>query len=78
VPGTTIRAASETVCAVSGYAGKMVWSADEPDGVMLKVLDVTRMTRAPDGWRPPTDLCPGFEETNTRYRANKAQADARW
>jgi GDP-L-fucose synthase len=76
--GTTIRELSETVCAVSRYAGKMVWNADKPDGAMMKVLDVTRMTAALGGWRSPTDLRSGLEKTIAWYRANKAQADAKW
>jgi GDP-L-fucose synthase len=76
--GTTIRELAETVCAASSYAGKMVWNADKPDGAMLKVLDVTRMSAALDGWRPATDLRTGLTKTITWYRANKAQADAKW
>jgi GDP-L-fucose synthase len=76
--GTTIRELAETICDVSGYQGKLVWNSDKPDGAMLKVLDVARMTRALDGWRPPTDLRTGLEKTITWYRANKAQADAKW
>jgi GDP-L-fucose synthase len=76
--GTTIRALAETVSDVSNYKGKLVWNSDKPDGAMLKVLDVTRMAGALDGWRPPTDLRQGLEKTITWYRANKAQADTKW
>jgi GDP-L-fucose synthase len=76
--GTTIRALSEAVCAAAGYQGKMVWNADKPDGAMKKVLDVTRMKRALDGWVPPTDLRAGLAKTVAWYRANKAQADTKW
>ena len=76
--GTTIRELAETVCAASAYAGKMVWNTDKPDGAMLKVLDVTRMCTALDGWRPATDLKTGLNKTINWYRANKAQADAKW
>jgi GDP-L-fucose synthase len=76
--GTTIRELSEVVCAAAGYQGKMVWNADKPDGAMKKVLDVTRMKRALDGWVPPTDLRAGLAKTVAWYRANKAQADTKW
>jgi GDP-L-fucose synthase len=76
--GTTIRELAEAVCAASRYAGKLVWNSDKPDGAMMKVLDVARMNEALDGWRPPTDLRTGLEKTITWYRANKAQADAKW
>lgn len=76
--GTSIKELAETVHKVSGYRGKMVWNADKPDGAMMKVLDVTRMKQALDGWVPPTDLHSGLVKTIAWYRANKAQADAKW
>lgn len=76
--GTTIRELSEAVCAAAGYQGKMVWDPEKIDGAPKKVLDVTRMTQALGGWRPPTDLRTGLAKTVAWYRANKAQADARW
>ena len=39
--------------------GKIVWNADKPDGAMMKVLDVSRMKQALDGWAPPTGLKAG-------------------
>jgi GDP-L-fucose synthase len=76
--GTSIRELAETVHAVSGYQGKMTWNTDKPDGAMMKVLDVTRMKQVLDGWSPPTDLRTGLTKTIAWYRANKAEADAKW
>jgi len=76
--GTSIRALVETINAVTGYRGKIVWNADKPDGAMMKVLDVDRMKHQLDGWAPPTDLKTGLTKTIGWYRANKAQADAKW
>jgi GDP-L-fucose synthase len=76
--GTSIRELVETINDVTGYAGQIVWNADKPDGAAKKVLDVTRMTEALDGWRPPTDLKSGLAKTIAWYRANKAEADAKW
>jgi GDP-L-fucose synthase len=76
--GTSIRELAETLTAVSGFRGKLVWDADKPDGAARKVLDVARMTRALDGWTPPTGLRDGLAKTVSWYRANKAQADAKW
>ena len=45
---------------------------------MHQVLDVTRMKQALEGWTPPTDLKAGLAKTVAWYRANKAQADAKW
>jgi GDP-L-fucose synthase len=76
--GTTIRELAEAVCETSGYKGKLVWNTDKPDGALKKVLDVTRMKQAFDGWAPPTDLKAGLTRTIGWYRANKAQADTKW
>ncbi len=76
--GTSIRELVETINAVTGYGGKLVWNADKPDGAMMKVLDVTRMTQALGGWTAPTDLKTGLARTIDWYRANKAEADAKW
>jgi GDP-L-fucose synthase len=76
--GTTIRELAESVCAASGYQGKMEWDADKPDGAPMKVLDVARMRRVLDGWTPPTTLKDGLTQTISWYRAHKAQADAKW
>ena len=64
--------------AVTGFGGKIAWNADKPDGAMMKVLDVSRMKHALDGWAPPTSLKAGLAKTIAWYRANKAQADAKW
>jgi GDP-L-fucose synthase len=76
--GTSIRELVETINEVTGFKGKIAWNADKPDGALKKVLDVTRMTRELDGWTPPTSLGDGLARTIGWYRANKAQADAKW
>lgn len=76
--GTSIRELVETINGVTHYRGKIQWNADKPDGARMKVLDVTRMKHVLDGWAPPTDLQTGLAKTIAWYRANKAQADAKW
>lgn len=76
--GTSIRELVETINTVTGYKGRLDWNADKPDGAMKKVLDVTRMKQALDGWKAPTDLKTGLAKTIAWYRANKAEADAKW
>jgi GDP-L-fucose synthase len=76
--GTSIRELVETINDVTGYAGKIAWNTEKPDGAAMKVLDVTRMTQALDGWTPPTALRDGLARTIPWYRANKAEADAKW
>jgi GDP-L-fucose synthase len=76
--GTSIRELVETINRVTGFRGKVTWNVDKPDGAMMKVLDVGRMKQVLDGWTPPTDLESGLSQTIAWYRANKAQADAKW
>src|SRR5579864_4303183 len=76
--GTSIRELAETVHAVTGYRGRMVWNPDKPDGAAMKVLDVTRMKQVLDGWTPPTNLRQGLAKTVAWYRSNKAEADSKW
>lgn len=75
--GTSIKELAETVHSVSGFQGKITWNTDKPDGALLKVLDVTRMKSVLE-WAPPTSLRDGLSKTIAWYRANKAQADAKW
>lgn len=76
--GTSIRELVETINDVTGYRGRVEWNADKPDGAAKKVLDVTRMRQALGDWTPPTDLRSGLSKTIAWYRANKAEADAKW
>lgn len=76
--GTSIRELVETINDVTGYRGKIEWNADKPDGAAKKVLDVTRMRQTLGDWTPPTDLRSGLAKTIAWYRANKAEADAKW
>jgi GDP-L-fucose synthase len=76
--GTSIKELTETVNEVVGYKGKLVWDANKPDGAPFKVLDVTLMKAALGGWTAPTSLRDGLAKTIAWYRANKAQADAKW
>ncbi len=76
--GTSIRELVETINDVTGYRGKIAWNTDKPDGAALKVLDVTRMTEALEGWTAPTDLRAGLAKTIGWYQENKAEADTKW
>ncbi len=74
--GTSIRELAETIQEVSGFAGKLAWNAEKPDGQMKKILDVRRMKEALQ-WQPPTSLRAGLEKTIRWYVANKEAADTR-
>ena len=74
--GTSIKELSELVARYTGFDGKIVWDTTKPDGVMRKVLDVSRMKQVLN-WEPPTSLKAGLEKTIRWYLANKETADAR-
>ena len=61
----TIRELAETVRGIVGYGGETVWDADLPDGMPVKRLDVSRLTRA--GWRPQIELRSGIASTYRWY-----------
>jgi GDP-L-fucose synthase len=54
----TIRALAETVMAVVGFAGEIVFDASKPDGTPRKLLDVSMMRDL--GWQATTPLCDGI------------------
>ncbi len=74
--GTSIKELSERVAHHTGFQGKIVWDTSKADGVMRKVLDVTKMKKVLN-WQPPTALEAGLEKTIRWYLANKETADAR-
>jgi nucleoside-diphosphate-sugar epimerase len=74
--GTSIRELSEMVALHAGFRGEIVWDSSKPDGVMKKVLDVSRMKKVL-GWEPPTSLEEGLKKTIAWYKSNKEEADAR-
>jgi len=75
--GTNICELAETINALVGYKGKIVWNTSKPDGQMKKILDVTRMKEVLE-WQPPTSLPEGLRKTIQWYTANKEEADQRF
>jgi len=74
--GTSIKELAELVGCLTGFRGEIVWDTSKPDGVLRKVLDVSRMETVL-GWKPPTSLEAGLGKTIRWYLENKAEADAR-
>jgi GDP-L-fucose synthase len=71
----SIRELTETVAAVTGYAGRIVWDASKPDGTPRKLMDVSRLTSL--GWRARIGLREGIEKAYASYRAEKAAGTLR-
>jgi len=54
----TIRELAQTVMAVVGFGGRIVFDATKPDGTPRKLLDVGRLHAL--GWRHRVDLRQGI------------------
>ena len=67
--GITIKELSEKISRLSGFEGDIKWDNSKPDGMPVKVLDVSRINQL--GWFSTTDLDSGIEKTLSWYRANK-------
>jgi GDP-L-fucose synthase len=46
---------------VTGFKGEIVYDRSKPDGMMRKVLDVSRINKL--GWKPRVSLGEGLERT---------------
>ncbi|PKN13230.1 MAG: GDP-fucose synthetase [Deltaproteobacteria bacterium HGW-Deltaproteobacteria-4] len=65
----TIRELAETIQAVVGYQGKLVFDASKPDGTPRKLLDVSRLKSL--GWEAQTALRDGVERTYQWFLAHQ-------
>ncbi len=61
----TIRELAETIMDVVGFAGRIVFDEDKPDGTMRKVLDVSKLAGA--GWQRGTALNQGIRLTYNHW-----------
>jgi GDP-L-fucose synthase len=61
----TIHELAETIMAVVGFKGEVVFDSSKPDGTMRKVLDVSKLKQF--GWNPQTSLKQGIELAYCKY-----------
>ncbi|REE01627.1 GDP-L-fucose synthase [Marinoscillum furvescens] len=54
----SIKELAETVKAVVGFEGKLVFDASKPDGTPKKLMDSSRLRKL--GWKPKIDLLDGI------------------
>lgn len=71
----TIRELTETVAAVTGFAGKITWDTSKPDGTPRKLMDVSKLSAL--GWRARIGLREGVQQTFASYQAEKAAGSLR-
>ena len=53
------------VCRTVGFEGQLRFDRTKPDGTPRKVMDVSRLSAL--GWRPPTSLADGLQQTYRWY-----------
>ena len=68
----TIRELAETVAAVAGFKGELVFDTTKPDGTPRKLLDTTRLTSL--GWKPKIKLRAGIEGVYEWFKQHVADA----
>jgi len=64
----SIRELAETMKAVVGFEGELVFDTSKPDGTPRKLLDVSRLRDA--GWEAKTPLKQGIEQMYAWFLAN--------
>jgi len=65
----TIRETVETMVAVTGFQGEVVWDRSKPDGQAARAYDISRLTAL--GWQPAWSLEKGLQETFEWYAENE-------
>ncbi len=71
----TIKELTETVAAVTGYAGRIRWDTTKPDGTPRKLMDVSRLAGL--GWRAKISLRDGIARTYACFLAEQAAGTLR-
>ncbi len=71
----TIKELTETVAAVTGFTGRIVWDESKPDGTPRKLMDVSRLAAL--GWKARTSLRDGVAKTYASFLAEKAAGTLR-
>lgn len=66
----TIRELTETVSAVVGYLGRIVWDPSKPDGTPRKLMDVSRLSVL--GWAARISLREGIERTYASFLTERS------
>lgn len=65
----TIKQLAETIQAVVGHQGEIVWDGSKPDGTPRKLMDVSKMHAL--GWKHDVLLKEGIEKTYTWFLKNQ-------
>ncbi len=72
--GITIKELAELIKDITGYSGELVFDRSKPDGMLRKVLDVSRLNAL--GWKAKTGLRQGIERTYEWYVKTGAEDES--
>ena len=64
----SIKALAELIAKLTGFKGKLVWDASQPDGQPRRMLDTSRATKE-FGFKSATGFEPGLKKTIEWYKA---------
>ena len=67
-----IRQLVDTIAAVSGFRGEILWDTSKPNGQQVRSYDIGRISAL--GWRPHSALRQGIEETYDWFSRMAANA----
>lgn len=67
--GVTIKELGQIIAEIVGFSGEIRWDAARPDGMPVKVMDVSRIKAL--GWKASIGLKEGIEKTYQWYKENR-------
>jgi GDP-L-fucose synthase len=62
----SIKDLAEMISDIVGFSGDILWDSSKPDGMMKRLLDVTKLTNV--GWKTSTSLEDGLKLTYAYYK----------
>ena len=65
----SIKELADIIKNTVGFEGEVKWDTDKPDGMMKKLLDVSKLENL--GWKPKTSLESGVKTTYEYYKLEK-------
>lgn len=71
--GISVAKLAETIKAILGYKGKLVYNIDKPDGALHKTFGIKKMQKIL-GWMPSTPIEKGIKETVEWFGKNYGKA----
>jgi GDP-L-fucose synthase len=66
----SIKELAELIAKNTGFEGKIEWDSSKPDGMLLKCMDISKITDL--GWKAGISLETGIKELIAEYQARKA------